>query len=226
MTRQWGASGVAQLGPGLSTRTKEDIKRSVFDCCHQTSCPEELFVALDRAAGLYQAHVQVKALSLPAAVRKHLKRTLDASLRLNDRLNELDGNSRELLSEVTRGGEDLNNGILSVYDNLSPIINALNKAYILAKQYPLKGDLPRDHRRWLARDIADALREHLKIDLRADVITGTKGAFISILSLVFEEVATGEKIDFRKLAQDALALDVKSAGQGGLTRIIHDGRMI
>ena len=217
MTRQWGASGVAQLGPGLSTRTKEDIKRSVFDCCHQTSCPEELFVALDRAAGLYKAHSQVRALSLPAAVRNNLKLTLDASLRLNDRLNELDGNSRELLSEVTRGGEDLNNGILSVYDNLSPIINALNKAYILANKYPHKGDFPKDHRRWLARDIADALRAHLKIDLEADVRTGPRGTFKLILSRVFEEVAVGQKINFLKLAQDALALDVKSAGQGGLT---------
>jgi len=121
------------------------------------------------------------------------------------------------LSEVTRDGEDFNNGILSVKDNLSPIINALSKAYILAKQYPQKGDLPRDHRRWLASDMADALREHLKIDLKADVITGTKSTFISILSCVFEEVAAGEKIDFLKLAQDDLALDVKSAGQGGLT---------
>jgi hypothetical protein len=85
----------------------------------------------------------------------------------------------------------------------------------LAKQYPQKGDLPRDHRRWLARDIADALREHLKkMDLKADVRKGTKSTFISILSCVFEEVAAGEKIDFPKLAQEALTLDVKSVGQG------------
>ena len=215
MTRQWGASGVTKLSdPGLSTSTKESIKRLVFDGDHQTSCPDEFLVALDIAAGIYRAAARLRDQSLPAVVRNKLKLTLDASLHLKDRLNELDGNSRNLLSEVTRGGEDLNNGILSVYDNLSPIINALNKAYILAKQYPLKGDLPRDHRRWLARDIHDALREHLKIDLKADVKTGTKGTFISILSRVFEEVAAGEKIHFPKLAQEALTLDVKSASQG------------
>ncbi len=93
-----------------------------------------------------------------------------------------------------------------------PIIIALKKAYALAEEYPRKGDFPKDHRRWLARDIADALRAHLKIDLEADVKTGTKGTFKSILSSVLEEVATGEKIDFPKLAQDALTLDVKSAG--------------
>ncbi len=211
MTRQWGASGVTQLwGPGLSTSTKESIKRLVFDGGHQTSCPEEFLVALDLAADLYRAAARLRDQSLPAVVRNKLKRTLDASLRLKDRLNELDGNSRNLLSEVTRDGEN-------PYDNLSPIIIALKKAYTLAKKYPHKGDLPKDHRRWLARDIADALRAHLKIDLKADVRTGTKGTFILILSRVFEEVAAGEKINFLKLAQDALALDVKNAGQGGLT---------
>ncbi len=211
MTRQWGASGVDQLSDsGLNTSTKKDIKESVFDGL-QTSCPEELFVALDSAAGVYRASAQIRAESLPAAVRHNLKLALKASLRLSDLLNDLDGNSRQLLDEVTRHEVDFN-GRLIVIKNLSPLIIALRKAYILAKQYPQKGDLPRDHRRWLARDIADALREHLKIDLEADVKTGTKSTFISILSLVFEEVATGEKIDFPKLAQDALTLDVKSAG--------------
>ena len=210
MTRQWGVSGVADLGHGLSTSIKESIKKSVFDG-HQTSCPEELFVALDSAAGFYRASAQIRAESLPAAVRHNLKLTLKASLRLSDRLNDLDGNSRQLLDEVTRHEVD-SNGSLIVIKNLSSLINALSKACILAKQYPQKGDLPRDHRRWLARDIADALREHLKIDLEADVKTGTKSTFISILSLVFEEVATGEKIDFPKLAQDALTLDEKSEG--------------
>ncbi len=210
MTRQWGASGVTDLGPGLSTRIKESIKKSVFDG-HQTSCPEELFVALDSAAGFYRSCAQMRAESLPAAVRHNLKLTLKASLRLNDRLNDLDGNSRQLLDEVTRHEVD-SNGRLIVIKNLSPLIIALNEAYNLAKQYPKKGNLPWVHRRWLARDIVDALREHLKIDPEADVESGAKSTFISILSVVFEEVATGEKIDFPKLAQDALTLDVKSAG--------------
>ena len=215
MTRQWGSSGIADLGPGLSTRIKESIKKSVFDG-HQTSCPEELFVALDSAAGFYRSCAQMRAESRPAVVRNNLKLTLEASLRLSNRLNDLDGNSLQLLGEVTRHEVD-SNGRLIVIANLSPLIIALREAHNLAKQYPQKGDLPRDHRRWLARDIADALREHLKIDLEADVKTGTKSTFISILFDIFEEVATGEKIDFPKLAQDALALDVKSAGQGGLT---------
>ena len=215
MTQQWGASGVGQLGSGLKPSTKDSIKKSVFDGGHQTSCPEELLVALDFAADVYRAAAQLRAESLPAAVRNNLKLALDASLRLSDRLNALDGNSRKLLREVIRHGGDPKKGIMSV-NSLSPIINALSKAYFLAKQYPQKGDLPRDHRRWLARDIADALREHLKIDLEADVESGAKSTFISILCDVFEEVATGEKIDFPKLAQDALTLDVKSTGQGGL----------
>ena len=226
MKRSWGASGVGQIGPGLSDQTKAHIRSSVFDCGHRTSCPEVFFATLDEAAGIYRSNASLREESRPAAVRNNLKLALNAALRLNDRLDALDGNSRSILVDVVptiKGFEENQlsdpdsrrpTGIMLLRGNLKPIIVALREALGRAKQYPKKGDLPRHHRLWLAADIADAIRELLNIKLNKKPKDISKGVFVSILELVFNEVATGEKINLPKLARDALTLDVKSADQG------------
>lgn len=199
--RQWGATGVGgrveQIRPyvfevsadaSITARLSPDARTQIETILNGQSIAvpdtEGFFDALASAIGLFDWGKRLRGKSLPAAVRKNLRDATDAALGLQDALNELDGNSRQLLRETVPGG------IRSLFGHVREIILPLKGAVLLAKEYPPRGgDLPDPHRYFLAADVADAIETHLGI--RA---TCTKnGLFVEVLEVVLEE-ATGKPV--------------------------------
>lgn len=211
MTRKWGATGVGDPATRrFSLGTREQIEQFLKDRSIEVADPDGFFDALAGAIGLFDTLVRLRKESRPAAVRKNLGHATDAALGLHDALNELDGNSRQLLGEVVQGG------IHSLYDNIKPVIRALQRALRLAGDYPCVGDLPEPHRFFLAADVADAIETYLGIPA-----TSTKsGIFMAILESVVTEATGKEAKAVHELARKAVKHKVKRKGLGGLVEYV------
>jgi hypothetical protein len=142
--------------------------------------PEGFFIALGMAIGLYCSIREMAEATRPAKVRQNLKDALEATRILNDKLNNLDGNSRQLLDEI-EGGAQLQDV------HLASIVRTLSEAVRLAKEYPTTRAGLHDHARlYLAKDVADAISEHL--GRRAT--TTKEGVFESVLTIVLNLATT------------------------------------
>src|SRR3712207_108579 len=100
--RSWlGATGV--VPPGIITVKLRDAEwehaQTVVRTLLGRSPPAEFREALDHALQARQAADYLQKMGSPKQVRYNLKRAIEAALRLNDRLNDLDGKSRQLLGE-------------------------------------------------------------------------------------------------------------------------------
>lgn len=186
MTREWGASGVGKLDAvELSPDTREQIKQILDTQSIKVADLDGFLNALADAIAFFKAQVKMREESRPAAVRRNLKRAHDAALKLNDALNKLDGNARQLLARVPEGD------IHSLYENVGAAITALAKAQKLANEYPgqFGGNIPANHRIFLAADVADVIDSYLGIK----PTTTKEGLFQAILEVVLEE-ATGREV--------------------------------
>jgi len=115
-------------------------------------------------------------------MRENLKAAQSSALKLNDRINNLDGNSRALLAELAPDTID------KLYSNLSEIIESLNAGLIKAKAYgpavKRQVDTP--------RLILAAHIRHLMIKYLQLQPTATKdGLFEDILKAVFTAIKEG-----------------------------------
>lgn len=226
--RQWGATGVrgrveqirpyvfevsadASITARLSPDRRTQIEQFLKDRSIEVPDPDSFFDALADAIGLFDWGKWLRSKSLPAAVRKNLVHATDSALGLHDALNEFDGNSRQLLGEVVQGG------IHSLYDNIKPVIRALQRALRLAGDYPQGGgDLPEPHRFFLAADVKDAIKTHLGI--RA---TCTKnGFFVEVLDAVFEEATRKPVKAVHELARAVIKHKVKRKRPGGIIEYV------
>ncbi len=206
MTRQWGATGVeVPATPRLSPGTREQIEQFLKDRSIEVADPDAFFDALAGAVGFFDWGKRLREKSLPAAVRDNLRCAEDAALLLNDALNRLDGNSRQLLRETVPGG------IRSLFGHMREIILPLKGAVLLAGEYPQGGGLQEPHRYFLADDVKDAIETHLGI--RA---TSTReGLFVGVLDAVLEE-ATGTPVKaVHELARAVIKHKVKRKRRGG-----------
>lgn len=196
MSRSWGPTGVGTFKPvPLDEGRRRQIGQEIFSVGGISAVPSEFFGALEDALGRYDANREIAESSKPSEVRKNLKAALSAALELNERLNQLDGNARQLVSNITP------DGVAALQQqHLLPLIHVLSEAEHEAEQYPKKGRLPEYDRLWLAVDVADAIRRHLG---RQPTTTRT-GLFPSILAIVLE-VATGSAVsEVDALARKAL----------------------
>lgn len=103
-----------------------------------------------------RTYLRMKALaelSSAAAVRRNLKKAVDASQKLVLAAFKLDGNSDQLLRSLTRGA--------SIRDTIKETNAVLEEALALALQrYPLSGRAPEYEREMLAAYLAEALKAH------------------------------------------------------------------
>jgi len=196
MPRQWGATGVTDFKPvDIDLNGREQIRSQLQSIDSTYKVPEDFYKSLGLAIARFNSGEALAAISSPAVVRKNLQAAIDAALALNERLNDLDGNSRQLLSSVD-GGET---SVLQDH-HLWKIIRALSEADHLADEYPKKGRLPEHHRLWLAVDVANAIDVHVG----AAPTTKVDGLFESILAIILE-IATGHQVSsVHDLARRAL----------------------
>ncbi|MCA1805694.1 MAG: hypothetical protein LC646_10250 [Xanthomonadaceae bacterium] len=150
---------------------------------------------IELALAAYRAMTGLAEESKPASVRKNLNISLNAALRLNDTLNDLDANSRMLLSQVASGG------ISKIHHHLSEIITALSEAGHKADELPDKGRLPDYARQNLAVAVLEALRSC------GVAPTTTKDGLYNNLLAVVLEIATGKRASaVHKLATKAVKI--------------------
>jgi hypothetical protein len=129
---QWGPTGVVPRGHATTALSDERWCQVQLIVKERTarSAPNAFRADLDRAL---QAHDTIKYLHArgsPKPVKQNLKRALETALRLNDRLNELDGNSLQILSEVPDGN------IWQLRCRVRGIILSLAQADSLARRLP------------------------------------------------------------------------------------------
>ena len=219
MKRMWVPTGVGDPEPGrrdlkLSLDTKEQIKQFILDRGHSNADLDAFFGELDKGLSRFKQYARMRKKGLPATARKNLKKALKASLKLNDRINELDGNSRQLLDEAAEGGLE---GFRS---RLSSTILELNEALKLSFEYPQGGGrLLEPHRIYLAADVADAIEKFIHVSPSST----RAGIFYAILESVCTE-AFGkdgkDPPDVYELARKALSYPVKRTTTNGMVEYL------
>lgn len=195
MAETWGETGVGKIFQHkLSKSTKEHIKREIESDNKQAKYGyEELFSALEIAVAQFKSQKDLAERSSPSATRSNLENALNAALKLNDALNDLDGNARLLLGKYK--------GILELQGtHLSAIIADLNQARLDANKYPSRGRLPDSRRIILALQLDHIFSAHLDCPLRTTKVS----SFSNLFTLVYQE-ATGksEVKDVSELLREA-----------------------
>ena len=203
----WGPTGTfVPENAELSSGTKEQINQFILDHGHSVSDPDAFFDELDKALSQYKGFARFRQEGLPATIRKNLKKATEVSMDLNAHINDLDGNSRQLLDEAAEGGLE---GFRS---HLSGVVLALHEALRRAEVYPKRGRLHEHHRIFLAADVADAIRQFVHVT----PVPTRDGLFYSILESVCTEAFGKEPSDVYGLAQKALSYRVKIRSADGV----------
>lgn len=159
----------------------------------------EFFKALATALAAYQAGRRIDTTSMPSNVRGNLKSAWNAALKLNEKLNRLDANSRALLSEIEKGG------VLALREHLSVIVFALGDAHGLAQEHQNSGRTRDIAKLILAATVRDTIKTHLRV-----TATTTKdGLFEAVLTIVLEIAHAGKKVkSVHDLVQKALKVRI------------------
>ena len=157
--RQWGSTGVFDF---QIFRINSTTKQNICDHLHaefqiEVKRPDAFFAALDMACAMYKSGLDLAKLSSPGKVKSNLNAAIEAAVKLNDKLNNLDGNSYQLLRKIEGGSVDC------LKEHFLSIFTALSEASHLAAEYP-KGRRYEFHRLYLAVDVADAIRAHLGVE--------------------------------------------------------------
>ncbi len=210
MTRTWGPTGIfVPEDAQLSSDDREQINQFILDHGHSVSDPDAFFAELDKALSQYKGFARFRQEGLPATVRKNLKKAAEVSRNLNAHINDLDGNSRQLLDQAAEGGLE---GFRS---HLSGVVLALHEALRRAEEYPKRGRLTEHHRIFLAADVADAIWQYIHVL----PVPTRDGLFFSILESVcteaFEKFGK-EGPDVYGLAKKALSYEVKVRSADGV----------
>ena len=219
MKRPWAPTGVQNfIREKLNLDAKEQIKLIIekhfveYDKKDKPSASDldAFFGELDEGLSRFKTYANFRQKGLPATIKKNLRKARKTSRNLADRINYLDGNSRELLDETAE------NGFHGFMSRLSSVILDLNRALLLADEYTHKGGrLPEPHRIFLAADVADAI----KTFLHAPAEQAVSGLYVSILEAVCAQAfvtKTDNGPDVSELARKALSYPVKIRTAGGL----------
>jgi hypothetical protein len=148
--------------------------------------PPEFRAALDRALQTWQGVTYLQQVGSPKAARDNLKRTLKAALGANDRLNDLDGYSRSILSEI------IPEGILQLYEMQSTIIGTLSQAVKKANELPTTRAGVEDFAALnMGSHLAHSMKQHL--DQRAtSTVSGLFAQLYAVLAETLETLPGGK----------------------------------
>ncbi len=206
MTRMWGSTGTfVPEDAELSSGAKEQINQFILDHGHSVSDPDAFFDELDKALSQYKGFARFRQEGLPATVRKNLNKAAKVSMDLNAHINDLDGNSRQLLDQAAEGG------LKGFRSHLSGVVLALHEALRRAEEYPKRGRLHEHHRIFLAADVADTIKQFIHVP-----VSTRGGLFFSILESVCTEAFGKKDLDVYGLAQKALSYQVKITSADGV----------
>lgn len=223
MARKWGASGIPKLPHAdLKPATKQQILEVLRAKGVDVADMDGFLAALDGAAALYYDVKEVHENSLPSVVRRRLTRLRDAAKEMIEAINDLDGNSAQLLNEIVPGGS----GVLQA--DALPVLQASEKALFLAGQYVIGSEQPRqkqgkpaqDYRLFTAVEVAHAVevfcRERPKVT--------KNGLFSNILSIVLEDVTGKEVKAVHDLAARALTPGIRRVSSDGIVTFVPPDR--
>jgi hypothetical protein len=165
---------------------------------------------LDTIETSIRTYVQMKALareSSPKSVRRNLENAVKASKRLVARVNQLDGNSHQIIRNLMRGG--------SIRDSVVETHETLLKAHEFAVAgFPTGGRGPEHERDMLAALLADALETHSSAKP-----TATRGKiFEELLCEIFSLLGETAR-DRHTLAERVLARKLVSRPGEGVVEI-------
>jgi hypothetical protein len=174
--------------------------------------PPEFRMALDNAlksaAGM--AHLQKEG--GPHAIRRNLRRALAAAIRLGHRLDELDGNSRQVLGEMSDGD------ITRFYGEVRSLVEALRLAVDKAKGLPATREGQKD---FTALSMGNQLALEMKDHLHKKPTTTPSGMFAQLYAVLAEVVgvssdskAVRAAIRFHKKSCRSDAAPVLGSAQG------------
>ncbi|BAZ92607.1 anti-sigma factor [Thiohalobacter thiocyanaticus] len=193
MPTPWFPTGIADYeAVELSREDKERLGLEISAKGQELKDADEFHSLIEHALMSYKAMSSLRDESRPSEVRKNFKKSLDSALLLNDRLNEMDANSRLILSRKISGG------ITTLHRHLGKIISALSEGSHAADEFP-KGRLTDYARLELARVVIKALKSQ-----GIEPTTTKEGLFSNVLAIVLE-MATGKPVSaVHALAAEAI----------------------
>ena len=132
----------------------------------------------------------------PAQMRKKLGSSLNLSVKLSEKINNLDWNSRGLIDDAADGGHEV------IEEYLHTIICTLKKAKQEADEYPIRGSLPDSPKRYLAKRVAEAIEKHLQ----KPATSSKDGIFDSVLTIILANVHDKKVSSVHDLCRKALKM--------------------
>lgn len=191
--KAWSSTGVGSLPP--FSFSMQERKRILSKIDRKTvSDPDRFIRELEEKVRIFRFDKSLSEESRPKAVRDNLDRALNTAKKLWERVNELDGNSRQLLAE--------DGSISDLHASITTAIVRLSKARQLANQYPGKasGRLPEPRRKWLVIDVAEVFENHTGIE----TMKVPTGEFLSVLEVVYQAATGTQGAGLGRIATAAL----------------------
>ena len=179
--QQWRFTGASEPGPGISAVLREQLQNILLNKATDAAT-ESFIIGVDTAVSTYRATHANFIKSTPGQMRKNLKAARSKALKLNEHINNLDGNSRALLADVGPGA------INGLYRNIGEIINLLDEGLEATKAYDPAVKRQEDTPRLiLAAHIRHLISKSLSLQPRAS----ENGLFENILKAIFSEIKDG-----------------------------------
>ena len=182
INREWSPSGITEWEVFvLQDATKKHLTCTLESFGISVENNELFIQKIEQAVTNYHLMQKIASDSKPSSVRKNLLSAQKKALELNEKLNNLDANSRLLIEEIS------SKGIQGVYSNLSEVIAVLGKALSAAHEYPKRGRLVEYDKLNLGLGIAGAIQSVLGLKPSC-----TKdGLLEQCYSIVYQDI-TGE----------------------------------
>lgn len=98
--REWAFTGVSDVSKGISSDVCEHLHTIVMGQAISDSTISSFLDDVDFAVGVYRGNTVTHEQSLPSNTRRNLKGAFNAALAVNERLNELDGTSMQIIGEI------------------------------------------------------------------------------------------------------------------------------
>jgi hypothetical protein len=209
MAVKWGPTGVASLGPGLDSETKEQLSTILTAWGKPKSAVIRFLDEVDGAVGSYRGMQELREKSLPANVRSELTRARKTAEKLDNQLRSIGQYSIWLISSGVDRGDEYSR----VLRNTAEILTVLNMAKERTDELPKSGGrLPDGPKLVLAAHIAFAMSKKLGIKVTATRL----GRFEEILETILGDIEQKPRETVHDLALKALKAPVIESPDGVL----------